>query len=1084
MVMASGIDGVNCASCGSANPAGARFCNQCGARIAAAETGYTPRHLQGTLAQVSGVQGERKRVTVLFADIKGSTRLAEQAGAELWHEILDRFFAILSRVVHQHEGTINQYTGDGIMALFGAPRALEDHAQFAARAALEMQREVRHYADELRLSHSLNLTMRVGLNSGDVVVGRIGDDLRSDYTAQGPTVNLAARMEHICEPGRIYVSRDTANLLEGYFRLRALGATEVHGVDAPVEVFELEAAEGLRTRLDRSLARAGSPFIGRERELAALVAALDRVRAGQGQVIAVVGNAGLGKSRLCHEFTQACARDGIVVHRATGVPYASRVPMFPIRQLLRSKLGVPEAAGPQQARRWIAGALLLEDQANAAVLPHVFDFLGIAESDAHPPENNAAAQQHMLEQLAGYLPCGDAPLILLVEDLHFVDGASEAFLARLCAQVRASKCLLILNFRPDYASEWLQPLVDESIALSALGDAQLRQLACTLLGSDPSVAEVATTLARRAGGNPFFVEEAVLALADGGWLQGRPRAWRLARSIDEWPVPDTVQALLAARIDRLPDVLRGRLQTAAVIGQEFDKELLATLDGVDDVEDDIAALEELGFVHHRDSGIVAFCHPLVQEVAYRGQLETRRRGVHARLATLLEARHGGADAAPQDISLRIAHHWQCAAEWARAGQWNLIAVRWSLAHNIVVAAEQFRRALANFDRAPDSPEVMRGRIAARAGLIRIAQFVSTPDAEIERAYQEARAMATASNDVAGRAELLISYGNELLHRGQVDDAAHMHEEAISLCFDHGLTEQINRFRLSVMLSFNAAGRLRRIIEVLDAAGGDWRVRPVDEENFQSRGFYGLMLGWLGRLDEAAQHLNSALAFAEQANRAASWMYTNQVDLAFLSGEFRPAIVAAEKGLTEAEKYGSGFFRAIAMRGYGLALSLNGRHDEAINVLAEITPLVVKGAAAHQFEANHLATHALALLRAGREVEAEAMARSARASAYDAGSRIWEIIAWLVWLELPAQPQRREEAQSGIRRVASLIEFTGAEGFRPWLHVARAHWASDPRTRSAAQREAQAGFEAIGAQGYARQLAEQRDRGNATMRESA
>ncbi|MEQ1440304.1 adenylate/guanylate cyclase domain-containing protein [Fontimonas sp. SYSU GA230001] len=1078
-------DSLICATCGTANPAGARFCNQCGSRITAAEVAdYTPRHLRGALAQGPAVQGERKRVTVLFADIKGSTRLAEQAGAELWHEVLDRFFAILSRVVHRYDGTINQYTGDGIMALFGAPRALEDHAQFAARAALEMQHEVRRYADELRLSHGLNLTMRVGLNSGEVVVGRIGDDLRSDYTAQGPTVNLAARMEHICEPGRVYVSRDTANLLRGYFRLRALGATEVHGIDAPVEVFELEGAEGLRTRLDRSLARAGSPFIGRERELAALAAALDRVRGGCGQIVAVIGNAGLGKSRLCHEFAEACARDGVAVHRATGVPYASRVPMFPIRQLLRSKLGVPESASPQEARRWIAGALLLEDPGNAAVLPHVFDFLDIAEAGARAQDSGAAAAQHMLDQLARYLPCTTDPQILLVEDLHFFDRASETFLVRLCERVRQAPCLLLLNFRPDYVSEGLQPLIDESIALSALDDAQLQHLAGTLLGGDPSVAEVARTVARRAGGNPYFVEEAVLALADGGWLQGRPRAWRLTRPVEEWPLPDSVQALLAARIDRLPDTLRGRLHTASVIGQVFDAELLARLDGVADVEEDIAALEELGFVHHRDGGGIAFCHPLVQEVAYRGQLEARRRSVHARLAALLEARHRGAGAGPQELALRIAHHWQCAAEWDRAGQWNLLAVRWALGHSIVVVAEQVRRALANFDRAPDSAEVIRGRIAARASLIRIAQFVATADADVERAYQEARAMAAASNDVAGHAEVLISYGNELLHRGQVDAAANMHDEAIALCFERGQTELINRFRLAMMLSFNAAGRLRRIIDVLDAAGGDWRLRSVDEENFQSRGFYGLMLGWMGRLDEAARHLDAALAFAERAGRAASWMYTNQVDLAFLTGAVGPVLAAAEKGLTEAEKYGSPFFRAIALRGYGLALSLNGRHDEALTALEEAAPLVVRGAAAHQFEANQLATHALALLRAGRAAEAERRAQAARDSAARAGSRIWEIIAWLVWLQLPAVAQRREEAQAGIRRVGHLIEFTGAEGFRPWVHAARAHWASDPHARALALADAQAGFAAIGAQAYAQAMAERRDRDAATMRESA
>ncbi|MFP5306172.1 MAG: adenylate/guanylate cyclase domain-containing protein, partial [Gammaproteobacteria bacterium] len=778
-------DSVICAACNTGNPAGARFCNQCGARLGDAAPGYTPRHL-GALAQTP--QGERKWVTVLFADVKGSTRLAEQAGPELWHEVLDRFFAILTRVVHRYDGTINQYTGDGIMALFGAPRALEEHAQFAARAALEMQRDVRRYADELRLSHGLNLSMRVGLNSGEVVVGRIGDDLRSDYTAQGPTVNLAARMEHICEPGRIYATRATATQLEGYFRMRSLGATEVAGAAAPVEVFEIEGIGGLRTRLDRSLARVGSPFIGRERELARLVAAVDQLRSGGGgQVIAVVGNAGIGKSRLCHELLQACRRDGVTVLQATGVPYASRVPMFPIRQLLRAKLGVPSGAAAQEARRWIAGALLLEDPANAAVLPHVFDFLGIAEGAERPPaDGDPAVQQRMLAQLADYLPCSETPLILLIEDLHFLDRATEAFLPSLCRAARARGCLLLLNYRPDYASEWLEPLLDEAIALSALDAGQLRQLAQTLLGEDPSVQGLAQMVAARAGGNPYFVEEAVLSLVDGGWLQGRPRDWRLLRPVDDWPLPDSVQALLGARIDRLPEGLRSRLQTAAVIGLEFEPALLASLAGAD-VDDDVAALEELGFLHHRGDD-VAFCHSLVQEVAYRGQLESHRRSVHARLAELLEARHGGIGAAPQEISLRIAHHWQQAAQWARAGSWNLVAARWAMAQSMAVTYDQYRRALANYDRAADSPEVHRGRIAARAAMIRMTQFATISEEEVDRLYAEGRAMAEACGDVACEAELRMSYGNDLMRRAQVDAAAAAHEEAVQLCSAHGRSE--------------------------------------------------------------------------------------------------------------------------------------------------------------------------------------------------------------------------------------------------------------------------------------------------------
>jgi class 3 adenylate cyclase len=799
--------GLPCASCGVQNPAGARFCNQCGARLEAVpSTGYTPPHLRGTLSQGPALQGERKRVTVLFADIKGSTRLAEQAGAELWHQVLDRFFGILSRVIHAYDGTINQYTGDGVMALFGAPRALEDHAGFAAHAALQMQQDVRRYADELRLAHGLNLSMRVGLNSGEVVVGRIGDDLRQDYTAQGPTVNLAARIENICEPGHVYVGCDTARLLEGSFRLRSLGATQIPGLGAAVEVFELEGPRaGLQTRLQHSLARSGSPFIGRDEELARLSAVLELVRDGRGQVVSVIGNAGIGKSRLCHEFASACEREGIAVYRSSGVPYASRLPMFPFRELLRSKLGVPADAGPGEARRWIAGALLLESPDNAALLPPLFEFLGIAEGAARAPEVAVVHQQHMLDELAQYLPCSDGgPSILLIEDLHFLDRASEEFLPRLCRAARERACLVLLNHRPDYPSEWLQPLVDESLPLTALRRDQLERLAQTLLGDDPSVAEAAHVVVERAAGNPYFVEEAVQALADGGWLQGRPRAWRLVRPVDEWPVPDSVQALLAARIDRLPDALRARLHAAAVIGLEFEPHLLAVL-GDAAIDTDINALQELGFLHQRDDSNVAFCHPLVQEVAYRGQLETRRRAMHATLAQHLEQHCGGSAALPGPGALAVALHWQRAGEWLQAGRWNLVALRWNEL-DMATALDQVHRAIANFDRADDGPEALLGRIAARSALIRLSQFAAIDTEEVERAYVEAREMAQGCGDVGAEAELQISYGNELMRRGQVDAAARTHELAMAQCFEHGRTDLINRFRLAVLLSFNAAGR--------------------------------------------------------------------------------------------------------------------------------------------------------------------------------------------------------------------------------------------------------------------------------------
>ncbi|HET8882336.1 MAG TPA: adenylate/guanylate cyclase domain-containing protein, partial [Solimonas sp.] len=1062
-----------CASCGADNPENARFCNQCGAPLAAAApaagAAYTPRHLRdGALRAAGAVAGERKRVTVLFADIKGSTRLAAQAGVELWHEVLDRFFGLLTQAVHRYDGTINQYTGDGIMALFGAPVALEDHALRAAHAALDMQQAVRRYADELRLAHGLNLSLRIGLNSGEVVVGRIGDDLRSDYTAQGPTVNLAARIEQLCEPGRVYVSQATAQQLEGYCRLRALGAAQLAGHDAAQSVFELEDAGGRHERLQRSLARSGSPFLGRAAELARLQHALDDVRGGHGRVVAVVGSAGLGKSRLCHEFVERCARGGVAVHRCSAVPYARRVPLLPIRDLLRGRLGVPAGASDEQARQWIAGALTLEVSDAAALLPHVFGFLGIAEhGGAAMGEAQGAAQEQMLERLAQFLCCGGKPRVLLIEDLHFLDPATEAFIVQLGRVAAREHCLLLLNYRPDYGAAALRDVLGETLDLRPLADTDLEDLARTLLGADRSLAPIVATLVQRAGGHPYFVEEAVLALADGGWLEGSARAWRLVKPIDEWPLPDSVQALLAARIDRLDDARRALLQAAAVIGRHFDAALLAAVLGDDAarVDGQLLALERDGFTRG-DGENWEFAHPLLQEVAYRGQLESRRRVVHGELARLLEARHGAMEP-PRELSLRIARHWRGAGNWGAAGQWGLVAARWLSMRNFATATEQCRTTIADLDRAGrDDPQLARSGALARAMLIRLAQFAPIASDEIETAYAEAQQLMPA-DDVAGRAELLMSYGNRQLHLGRVDAAAGLHEQAIAMALAHGQPQVVNRFRVAYLMSFNAAGRLRQIIELLDRAGDDWRTRPVDNENFMSRAYYGLMLGWMGRLDESRAHLHAAMEVAARDRSVSmSWMHASLVDLALLGGEFAPALSAAATAMQRAEESGSPFMRAIALRALGLALGLNGRRDEAVDALREALPMVAPGGLAHLYEANVLATLALVEQEAGDAAEAERAALAACASARASGSRVWEILATLVWLRLPVQPGRHDEAARAIVRVDELLAFTGAEGFRPWLHLARAHWSASAGQAEAATAAAHAAFLAIGAPAYA------------------
>ncbi len=861
-------------------------------------------------------------------------------------------------------------------------------------------------------------------------------------------------------------------MIDGYFRLRALGATQVPGVAEPVEVFELEGEGGVRTRLERTLARSGSPFIGRDEEQAQLRTALEAVRAGSGRTVSVVGAAGIGKSRLCHEFCSAAAADGVPVYRATGMAHAGHLPLFPIRTLLRDRLKVPETASPEEARRWVAGALMLHAPAETAMLPEIFDFLGIAERSGGGP-TDGEAQARLLERIAEFLLCADTPQVLLIEDLHFFDPASEAFLTRLVTRVAHSRSLVLLNHRPEYSCQAVaRP--DLHLRMAALSEAALRRLAGTLLGEDETLQPVAQAIAHRAGGNPFFVEEAVHALAAGGWLSGTPRAYRQVRPIEQWPIPDTVQALLAARIDRLAELPRRALQAAAVIGQDFEPALLAEVLALSpaSLAPALSELDRQGFVGPREEGGHAFVHSLMQEVAYLGQLETHRRAVHAQLAQLLERQHRSGEE-PQAVSVSIAHHWRLAGELAQAGRWNLMAAIWGASRDVQITLQQYLLALDHLDRSPETPEVLRGRIAARAGMIRGAQLVDVPAEDVERYYAEAQAMAQASGDVAAQAEVLISYGNELLHRGQAEAAADLEASAAQLCLDHGQPQLINRFRLATLLTHHAAGRLQRGLAILDRADPVWRTRPIDSENVLSRGFHGLILGWMGRLVESRAEMTAAITFAEREDRTASWMRANLVDVSMLDGRFGPALAEAEQAVLRAERFGSPFFRAVALRALGLARCLNGRADEALAPLLQANPLVVRGAPAHQFEAPQLATLAYAYQLNGQHDEAVQYAQQAVASAQRSGSRIWEILAWIAWLKLPRDRVSAADVAAGLQRMQQLIEFCGARGLYPWWLLAQARWAADPPQKAAWMAQAEAAFREIGADAHAQALVHRR-----------
>ena len=877
---------VACVDCGHANSAEQKFCNGCGRRLGAAPVvttapgrspvGSTPSHLADKILRSrEALQGERKQITVLFVDVKGSMDLAERLGAEEWHAILDRFFQILTDGVHRFEGSVNQYTGDGIMALFGAPIAHEDHAQRACWAALHLQAAVRAYADELRRTHGLSFSTRMGLNSGDVVIGRIGDDLRMDYTAQGHTVGLAQRMEQLAEPGTICLTAHTRRLVEGYFRLRDLGPVAIKGASTPVEVAVLEGVGQMHTRLDVSRARGFSRFVGRAHEMAALQAALDGALGGAGQIAGVVGDAGVGKSRLCHEFLDGCRTRGIPVWRAHCPSHGRAIPLLPILQLTRDFFGIDAQDSPAEARRKIAGTLALLDDALVADLPVAFDFLQVPDP-AHPlPQVAPEAHQLRLLTFLGNLfrrRSEQQPAVLFLDDLHWIDADSDALLARMVGLVTATRTLLLLNFRPEYRAEWMARSDYRRIPVLPLGDDAIGEMLGELLGGDASVVPLRDRLCDRARGNPFFAEELVLALASSGALEGSPGAYRLVRPADDVAIPPTVQGILAARIDRLGHGDKEVLQVAAVIGREFGVPLLArVLPAASEAAlvQSLDALQRAELVYETALYPVrehVFKHPLTHEVAYGTQLQDARARSHAAVARAL----GGLDSERQDErAALIAHHFASAGERREAAAWYARAARWDALRSPATTIQHWRRVRELLADAEDE-DALRQRAEACREILFTAWRAGLDATEWEAVYEEGTALARRLDDKAGLAMLLSSAAVQRAFSGELRAQVELLEEALELARAVGDFALEASLQQRIGWAWGIAGDNRRDLEWTEGAlrfcardpARAGRVSGFDTLAWL-HGQHAWALTWAGRFAEAEQ----ALARGDAAAKA-------------------------------------------------------------------------------------------------------------------------------------------------------------------------------------------------------------------------
>jgi class 3 adenylate cyclase/tetratricopeptide (TPR) repeat protein len=739
---------VTCSACGVELAAGSRFCNHCGAAQAASgrpapdPRAYTPRHLAEKILRSRGaLEGERKVVTVLFADLRRSLELASELDAEEWHRVLDGFFEILTEGVHRFEGTINQYTGDGIMALFGAPIAHEDHAQRACHAALELSERLQAYARALRRERGLELRVRMGLHSGPVVVGKIGDDLRMDYTAQGATVGLAQRVEELAEPGRVYLSEATAQLARGWFELEDLGDRELRGTGGRQRLFALRGLGPLRTRLDRSRSVGLSRFVGRDAELAQLEEARRRALREGGQLVAIVGEAGSGKSRLCFEFLERCRARGVAAYQASCVAHASDQPLVPMLELLRATFGVDSDPSPRASRERLARQLPPLDPEFAPDLPLLFEMLGVADPAEPEPVLDPAVRPHrVLVLLRRVLRHARGHTVLLLEDLHWIDSASREFLDHMIGVLPQSEILLLVNFRPGFEAPWRGLAHVREIALAPLPEAEIGELLRDLLGDDPSVAPLAQRIRAKTAGNPFFAEETVRDLAERGVLAGTRGDYRCEADHPSLEIPATVQSLLAARIDRLPDAEKRVLEAAAVIGDRIPAPLLARVAESGDAELGacLARLQRADLLQPfalEPELLYSFTHPLTREVAYETQLRDARRRMHAEVAKAIEALYA------DQLDARagaIARHLRASGREREAADWYQRAARFVYRANPLEARQHWHEVLALLGDEPESAADREFAVEACLNILLLSLVSGIRADEAQSVYARAR----------------------------------------------------------------------------------------------------------------------------------------------------------------------------------------------------------------------------------------------------------------------------------------------------------------------------------------------------------
>ncbi len=987
-----------CPSCGATVGPDKKFCGLCGASLAGAESAerftapqsYTPKHLADRiLTSRSAVEGERKQVSVLFADLKGSMELLADRDPEEARQLLDPVLERLMEAVHRFEGTVNQVMGDGIMALFGAPIAHEDHAVRACYAALRMQETVGWYAEELRRSQGVDVQIRVGINSGEVVVRSIGSDLRMDYTAVGQTTHLAARMEQLARPGASLLTGQTLRLAEGFVEVVPVGPVPIKGMAEPIEVYEMVRAGPVRSRLQAAAARGLTPFVGREAELEHLRRTLERSRDGHGQVVALLGEPGVGKSRLFWEFTHSHRAHGWLILEGGAVSYGKFTSYLPVVDVLRTYFQIDDRDDVRRIREKVTGKLLTLDEALRPAMPAFLTLLDVPVDDPDWQTPDPPLRRRRILEAVKVLLLRESqvqPLLLVMENLQWADSETQAFLDSLVESLPTARFLLLLTYRPEYQHGWGGRSYYTQIRLDPLPPRSAEELLQALVGIDPSTAPVKELLIERTEGNPFFLEECVRTLVETRVLTGERGAYRLDRAPSGIQVPATVQAVLASRIDRLTPEDKRLLHAASVIGKDVPLALLRSIAELpeDALRESLGHLQAAEFLFPR--GLFpdieyTFTHALTHDVAYASLLQERRRGLHVRILEALERLYPERRAEHVEL---LAHHANRGEVWDKAVLYlRLAGVKATGRAANQEAAACFEQALAALAHWPDGREKTEQgidlRLELRPPLLQLGQLQ-----RVLALSQQAENMASLIRDEARLARVYTYLINYHYLKGEPDLAIGYGERCLALGEAGGDVALQALARGYMGYSHHAQGHYREAAAILqqnaDMLDGGRGLEPGSQTGV----LYVSSCGWLAFALAERGEFDSARAYGELAQRAADGMshvysqaiaWTMAGVVALRRGHLERALLLLERSLDASKENALAVWRPMPSSLLGLAYVHADRVAEGLALL-EQGVMLTDALGVKAYLALWTAHHAEGLLVAGQPDRAREAAQRA------------------------------------------------------------------------------------------------------------